>query len=489
MGMGCCPRRGPKVIEPSSTVVVSADLTPKPWYSRVGYAVSEIWSRISWSSLQNAYRVATNQGIDTALTLARPPGAPVFDFKTPAGTQVVVCDPAIARVLFNDVRKSEVGPFDDHENKNIFIQNLLAKLFPEAIKRLGLDGAANLLVISAAEAAHIKTLRAPYLGALGKSTVEGYKAGIHAIADRMLEGLAIGSSCNAARLGFEFAVRVVSRMVIGYEASNEEVQGIARSLDAFSKHMTRILLHRPASPAEKFEFEWAIGEMRRVIELNIANSVKFVADARAAGQSDFQIQCTLFFLYFAASETTAATLNHFVWRLGKKENREIQERLRREIRSGVADAPNTLLQRVIRENLRLHPSAFIIGRTPRVDLRLSVKDGDGREVIGKVFRAGQNILIHVRAMALDPRHYPDPERFDPDRFRDSLAMPWMPFGAGPHVCPGQFLALAELESFVQAIITRFSISSLSPESFKQEGIFTLRGPDALIRLDRIPSTS
>jgi cytochrome P450 family 6 len=55
---------------------------------------------------------------------------------------------------------------------------------------------------------------------------------------------------------------------------------------------------------------------------------------------------------------------------------------------------------------------------------------------------GTKVLIPVYAIHHDPKYYPDPERFDPNRFTDISKstrqhFTYLPFGEGPRVCIGK----------------------------------------------------
>lgn len=53
--------------------------------------------------------------------------------------------------------------------------------------------------------------------------------------------------------------------------------------------------------------------------------------------------------------------------------------------------------------------------------------------------AGTQVLIPIHAMQNDPQYFPDPERFQPERFSDYNANQYvyMPFGEGPRQCIGK----------------------------------------------------
>lgn len=104
----------------------------------------------------------------------------------------------------------------------------------------------------------------------------------------------------------------------------------------------------------------------------------------------------------------------------------------------------------------------------------------------KQLRKGHSIICLTQAAGRDPNLYPEPEQFNPYRFQNEdpriAALSFLPFGGGPHTCPGQHLALAELQTFIYRTLIHFSIDTLSPEKVDQKGFFTLRATPAKIRL-------
>jgi cytochrome P450 len=63
----------------------------------------------------------------------------------------------------------------------------------------------------------------------------------------------------------------------------------------------------------------------------------------------------------------------------------------------------------------------------------------------------------------DPRHFPDPQHFDPSRFMGSLPGPdrYCPFGAGPHACLGEDLTLAIAGGFAREAALGFDLHTVS----------------------------
>lgn len=81
----------------------------------------------------------------------------------------------------------------------------------------------------------------------------------------------------------------------------------------------------------------------------------------------------------------------------------------------------------------------------------------------KVIKKGTTIFIPASAYHRDERFYPDPEKFDPDRFtpeqvaaRDSIL--WLPFGEGPRNCVGMRFGQMQSRIGLAQLIKNFKFS-------------------------------
>uniref|UniRef100_A0A1E1W0F1 unspecific monooxygenase n=2 Tax=Pectinophora gossypiella TaxID=13191 RepID=A0A1E1W0F1_PECGO len=68
----------------------------------------------------------------------------------------------------------------------------------------------------------------------------------------------------------------------------------------------------------------------------------------------------------------------------------------------------------------------------------------------------------VNTIHMDPEYFPEPEKFDPDRFSDEnkhniKPFTFMPFGMGPRNCIGSRFALLELKVLLYSIVLNFKI--------------------------------
>ncbi len=75
---------------------------------------------------------------------------------------------------------------------------------------------------------------------------------------------------------------------------------------------------------------------------------------------------------------------------------------------------------------------------------------------------GSWVAIFPYVLHHDPRWFPEPERFDPERFAPGRAeqippFAYIPFGAGPHVCIGNAFATMELVLILATVLQQFQV--------------------------------
>jgi cytochrome P450 len=161
-------------------------------------------------------------------------------------------------------------------------------------------------------------------------------------------------------------------------------------------------------------------------------------DATGAPPSDREVWEQLMTFFMAGHDTTASTLAWAVQLVHR--DPAIGERLRAEV-AHVTDAATLAtrpyLEAVCLETLRLCPIAPYIAR----DLRRPFSVGSYN------LPAGASVAISIIGIHRRPDLYPDPERFDPDRFLGRSYSPsqFLPFGGGARRCVGAALAMLELK--------------------------------------------
>jgi cytochrome P450 len=136
----------------------------------------------------------------------------------------------------------------------------------------------------------------------------------------------------------------------------------------------------------------------------------------------------------------------------------------------VKDIPNLeYTERVFAESMRLYPPAWAIGRQAMNDCKI----GD------YVIPAGSSILMSQYLMHRDPRYFPEPERFDPERWnpQEKAKRPrfsYFPFGGGPRSCIGEPFAWMEGILVIATIARRWKMTIIPEHPVILQPLVTLR---------------
>ncbi|XP_055532849.1 probable cytochrome P450 9f2 [Wyeomyia smithii] len=174
-------------------------------------------------------------------------------------------------------------------------------------------------------------------------------------------------------------------------------------------------------------------------------------------------QCFVFFFAgFDTVSTSAAFLTYELTINPDIQNRLYEEILQTEQQLSGAPLSYEVLQRmeymdmVVSEVLRKWPPAVVTERYCVKDY-LCDNGAGARFLIEK----GQTVLLPTIAMQNDPKYFPNPDRFDPERFSQTNrtqinAGAYAPFGLGPRNCIGSRLALMEIKLIVYYLLQRFS---------------------------------
>ncbi|GFG30581.1 hypothetical protein Cfor_10498 [Coptotermes formosanus] len=186
-----------------------------------------------------------------------------------------------------------------------------------------------------------------------------------------------------------------------------------------------------------------------------------------------------FIFFLAGFETSSTTLSFCLYELAV--NPSIQTKLREEIDVTLEkfggqityDAVQGMryLSQVIDETLRKHPPASNINRVVTQPYTIPNTTAE--------LDKGVRVVIPVYAIHHDPRYYPEPDRFDPERFSDEAKslrphFTYLPFGEGPRNCIGMRFGLLQTKVGLALLLSNFEFSvcektkqplELNPKSF------------------------
>jgi sterol 14-demethylase len=115
------------------------------------------------------------------------------------------------------------------------------------------------------------------------------------------------------------------------------------------------------------------------------------------------------------------------------------------------------LECCLKETLRLHPPLILLMR--QVMHPFSYKDW--------TVEPGKTVGVAIAVSNRMPEHFPEPQRFDPARYRpgreeDKQVFAWLPFGAGRHRCVGAPFAMMQLKAIFSILLRRFEFELAQP---------------------------
>lgn len=203
--------------------------------------------------------------------------------------------------------------------------------------------------------------------------------------------------------------------------------------------------------------------------------------------SDADVVNHMIFLLMAAHDTTTITLTSMAYFLAL--HPEWQERCRAESQAlGTPAVAYADLDRLAGLDLVMRESMRLITAVPGL-MRKTVKD---TELLGHAIPADTYVALHLHGVHMMREFWPDPERFDPERFAEDRREDkvhrnaWIPFGAGVHKCIGLHFGGMQVKAAMhQLLLThRWSV----PPGYRMPIDWTSlpRPKDGLpVRLDRL----
>lgn len=188
-----------------------------------------------------------------------------------------------------------------------------------------------------------------------------------------------------------------------------------------------------------------------------------------------QIRDEVVTLMLAGHETSAVSLTWTFYLLSQYP--EIEERLCEELETKLNGAPATssdlaeltYLKQVVQESLRLYPAVWGIARRSLDEVTLG----------GYCIPENSYIAITPYVLHRDPKHWPEPEKFDPERFspgqiKSRHSYSYLPFGAGPRTCIGAGMAMLEIQLILAQLLQRFKVTPITDQRIEVEAAVTLK---------------
>ena len=122
-----------------------------------------------------------------------------------------------------------------------------------------------------------------------------------------------------------------------------------------------------------------------------------------------------------------------------------------------------VLENVIKEVLRLHPPLIFLIRKVMQDFHFK----------GYTVKAGKYVCASPRVSHRIADVFPEPEKFDPDRYsearqEDAKPFSWIAFGGGKHKCSGNAFAMLQLKAIFSILLRRYTFELIDDKDTYQD---------------------
>ncbi|XP_001599214.2 probable cytochrome P450 6a13 [Nasonia vitripennis] len=238
---------------------------------------------------------------------------------------------------------------------------------------------------------------------------------------------------------------------------------------------------------------------RGTLELDNGNGLRAhndeevpVAEEIVLDENTIAAQAFVFFV--AGYETSSNTIAFCLYELAV--NPEIQEKARRDIIDALDKRDSKLtydavqdmkyLDMVILETLRKYPPAPLLSRRCEYPYKLPGSDVE--------LSKGMRVVIPIYAIHHDPKHYPEPDKFRPERFGDEEKRArhpytFLPFGEGPRNCIGTRFALLQTKVGVITFLRKYQVEVCEktdiPIKFSRRSLVTASETGVSLNISRL----
>ena len=350
--------------------------------------------------------------------------------------------------------------------------------------------------------------------AFHRSRLAAYGAEIVRLTRQMMETWSPDDPIELHSEMVRLTLRITSRCLLGADV-HASVQTFVDCMQIFNDYLPFALL-----PGAEFLERLPIGpmpRMRRALAALDDLIYGIIRERRASGilgddllamlleaedgdgpMPDRQIRDEALTLLLAGHETTANALTFATWLTAK--HTDVQRRMREEVQTVCRDErgqpripeaadfralPYT--EQVFAESMRLYPPAWVVARTAHESYTTRT---------GQLIPKGAHLIASQIVVHHDPRWWPEPLRFDPERFTEQAkaARPkfaYFPFGGGARYCIGEGFAWMEGVLMLATLVQSLSLRLPNPEvtELPLNPKFTIRPQNAVpILVDPVPSS-
>jgi len=378
-----------------------------------------------------------------------------------------------------------------------YVEDVMVTKGPAFIKGRGTQRLVRLLgrgLLTSERPQHIRHRRLVQ-PAFHRRRIDGYATIVVDRTRERVSGWRAGAEIDVDREMNRLALEIVSQALFGTDLSREldtvaSALGSALSTFAFAMlPFSELLDDVPIPPTRKLRA--ARATLDRIVFRMIAehragggnpddllSMLLSSEDEERVGLTDEQVRDEAMTILLAGHETTANALAWTFYLLQR--HPEIEARLAAHVAevlgerdASIEDLPRLDYARaVFAETMRLYPPAWITGRR-------AIKSA---EIGPYVLRRGDIALVSQYVSHRDPRFFPEPERFLPERWRSGAPPPkfaYFPFGGGSRLCVGESFAWMEGVLALATIVSRVRLATVDSAEVATLPLVTLRPRSAI----------
>jgi len=297
--------------------------------------------------------------------------------------------------------------------------------------------------------------------AFAQKRLAGYAPIMTHLAEATARALDDGATVDVSQIMMRLTLEIAGKTLFGSEIGDEAIEIAQAITEAMEYMITSLNATIPLPPSvptpRRRRVDKAIARLdetvyRLIRERRAAandtgdflSMLLLAQDEGGGGMSDKQVRDEAMTIFIAGHETTANALSWTFYLLGR--HPAARTRLEGELAATLAGRTPTLADlprlpytlQVFKEAMRLYPPAYLTTRRALRDI-----------MIGDVpVKKNEVVMLNIAGLHRRKAHFPEPHRFDPDRFAPEAEkklprLAFMPFGAGPRVCIGNHFALME----------------------------------------------
>ena len=236
---------------------------------------------------------------------------------------------------------------------------------------------------------------------------------------------------------------------------------VDRALDRSIKTVIESIREFVAQARERLQADPSLREFPQ----NLLEAMIVAADEPDSGMNDHHVAGNVFTMLLAGEDTTATTLSWMIYLLFR--NPQAMARAREEARRVAGELGEFTPENMAELNY-IEACAHEVMRLKPVG-PYNVLEAKQDRVVGDVaVPKGTMLMLVIRNDALNERYFTDAKAFNPQRWLDgdhagsatNAKRVSMPFGGGPRICPGRYLAMLEIKMAMAMFLNEFDIVSV-----------------------------